>query len=433
MTLLATALVLAVFGTVLARQLAGSGPPLYLVFLGGGLAFVALGVLSPGGAEQAIAAELPVLVFLFSLFVFAAALERSGALEHLARWVVGRAKRPEDLPFVIFVGFGLLSAFLVNDALVLLGVPILFSVARTLRSEVRPLLLTLAYAVTVGSVLTPIGNPQNLLIASASGLPTPIATFLRYLLLPTVINLLVGGLYVRHRFGRSLAPPLGAREPPHTSPLIPSGDWLPRLHRNPVLWVFPGTILVLFTTDLTAAITGGPTVPLYAITAGGAMLTLALGGGRSRALEDVDWSILLLFVGLFVVVAGAVSGGVVGELQSTLPIPPPGDPGTSAASAVLSSLLGAQLFSNVPWVTLEIPVLHGLGYSSGTPIAWIALAAGSTLAGNVTLLGAASNLIVVRQAEKLGVRLPLGAFVRDGLPISAFTILIVLAFLWIGW
>jgi len=99
---------------------------------------------------------------------------------------------------------------------------------------------------------------------------------------------------------------------------------------------------------------------------------------------------------------------------------------------VVAALGGSQLVSNVPWVALQIPVLNGLGYSGGTPVVWMALAAGSTLAGNVTLLGAVSNLIVVDSAEKLGVKIRLREFVRYGLPLTALSVLVLVGCLALG-
>jgi Na+/H+ antiporter NhaD/arsenite permease-like protein len=152
------------------------------------------------------------------------------------------------------------------------------------------------------------------------------------------------------------------------------------------------------------------------------VLLLLVSPGRSQTLQRVNWSILLLFAGLFVVVAGAVNGGVIGSLEGAFPIPGPGHPTGALLAVVGTSIAGSQLVSNVPWVALQIPVLSGLGYGAGSPIVWMALAAGSTLAGNVTLLGAVSNLIVVDTAEKLGVRIRLSEFIRHGLPLAGITI-----------
>ena len=419
---------------MVARQLTGRGPGVWAVFLAGAFATVASGVLSFGGAEAALAGSAPVILFLFALFLFAGALEEAGALDHLARWILGRARRPEDLPAVLFVGFGIVSAFLVNDALVLIGVPLLVRLAGRLRADPKPLLLVLAFSVTVGSVLTPFGNPQNLLVSLSSGLADPVTTFLRYLLLPTVVNLGIGAWYLRRRFGPRLADHPGefARLRAEAPPLFPPSGWGERLVRFPVLWAFPGTMAVLLTLDVAAALTHGPSIPIWEVAGAGAIVLLLAAPSRTRIVQRVDWTILLLFAGLFVVVAGAVAGGVISAAESVLPIPGPSEPTRALLVVVGTSILGTQVVSNVPWVALQLPLLAGLGYSGTTPGIWVALAASSTLAGNVTLLGAASNLIVAEMAEKRGVPFRLAGFVREGLPLAAISLVVVTAAIYFG-
>ena len=323
----AAAIVLvATVGTVVVRQLSQKGPPVWVTFLAGAFLMVAAGVLPFSAAAGAIASNLPVLVFLFSLFLFAAGLEQAGALDHLARWVLGKARRPADVPFVLFVAFGALSAFVLNDALVLVGVPLLFSLARRMRVSAEPLLLTLAFSVTVGSVPTPFGNPQNLLVSLGSGLSSPLATFLRYLLLPTIVNLAVGGLYLRRVYGGRIADQASRNGTPWGTPssFFPQGGLARLVGRFPSLVLFPVTLVSLITVDIAAAVTGGPAVPLYAIALGGAVTTLVASPGRSEIFARVDWSILVLFAALFVVVAGAVNGGILGAIESRLPAPGPG-------------------------------------------------------------------------------------------------------------
>jgi Na+/H+ antiporter NhaD/arsenite permease-like protein len=427
-------LLAAVFGAIIVRQVTGRGPPVWAIFLAGAFVTVASGVLSPAGAESSIAASAPVILFLFALFLFAGALDRAGALDHLGRWIVGRAREASDLPVVLFVGFGIASAFLVNDALVLIGVPLLIGVAARVRADPKPLLLVLAFSVTVGSALTPFGNPQNLLISISSGLTDPVSVFLRYLLLPTAINLAIGAWYLRRVFARSLnGDPAAFAEVRTTAPpLLPETGWPARLYRSPVLWVFPGTLLVVITLDVTAALTGGPSIPIWETAGAGAVVLLLVSTGRTQIVQRVDWTVLLLFAGLFVVVGGAEAGGVVSAAQSLLPIPPPSQPVAALGAIVATSIAGPQIVSNVPWVALQIPLLTGLGYGSATPIPWVALAAASTLAGNVTLLGAASNLIVAELSEKAGIPFRLGPFVRFGLPLAALTTAVVTACLYFG-
>jgi Na+/H+ antiporter NhaD/arsenite permease-like protein len=431
---LAAGLLGVLYVAIAVRQITGRGPAVWTVFVAGGFATVLVGLLSISGAQQALSGAFPVLAFLFALFLFASELDRSGAVDHLAHWLVGRAGRAEDVPLLLFLGFGIASAFIVNDALVVLGVPLSIAIARRLHVDARPLLLTLAFSVTVGSVLTPMGNPQNLLVSVQSGISDPVATFLRYLLLPTAINLAVGALYVRRIFRRSMA---GAdarldRLRAEAPPLFPTGGWYERIVEHPSLVLFPATMIVIVTTDVTATITGGPPVPVYAVALGGAVLLMLMSSHRGSLLTGVNWPILLMFAGLFVVVGGAESGGVIGHLQGLLPIPGPSHFGAALPAILASGVAGPQLVSNVPWVALQAPLLSSLGYGSGTPVAWMALAAGSTLAGNVTLLGAASNLIVAERGESLGVRITLGRFAEVGIPLAAITIGILAACLAVG-
>ncbi len=402
------------------------GPPLWAILVAGGFSTVALGVLSIAGAQSALASAAPTLLFLFSLFLFAVALENAGAIDHAARWLLGRPHRSYNLPFDLFVGIGLFSAVMVNDALVVIGVPLLIGVASRLRVDPKPLLLILAFSVTVGSTLTPFGNPQNLLVAVASGVASPVTTFFRYLALPTAINLLLGGWYLRWAYGANFRSP-GAPEGRSDGgvPLLPEHGWAARLRSHPVLAIFPGTMVVLVTVDVTSALTHGPQVPVWEMSLAGAVLLLLLSSDRARTVQRVNWSILLLFSGLFVVVAGAVAGGVIASVDAVFPVPGPGHPVTALLAVVGTSVGGSQVVSNVPWVALQIPVLRGLGYGGETPVVWMALAAGSTLAGNVTFLGAASNLILVDSAERLGVRIRLAEFVRHGVPLAALTLAVL--------
>jgi Na+/H+ antiporter NhaD/arsenite permease-like protein len=428
---------IAVFGTVFAavliRQVVGRGPGVWAILLAGALGTVVTGVLTPAGAARALNDQLPVLLFLLPLFVFVQAFQESGALDHLARWFIGRSPRPSDLPFVLFVGIGLVSSILLNDAMVLVAVPLLIGVAVRLRTDPKPFLLVMAFAITVGSTLTPFGNPQDLLVAIAGGFPSPVVTFLEYLALPTAINLVVGGWFLRWIYRRSMPPDdehfRSFRTPP--VPFFPPGDWGRRLREQPVLWIFPGTLLVLVTVDLLTAATNGPAIPSWEIAVGGASLLLILTRARLRVVSEVNWTVMLLFVGLFVVVQGAVVGGVVSGLESVLPIPGPGHP-LAVLSITGTSLVGSQAVSNVPWVGLQIPVLTGLGYSSATPIAWMTLAGASTLAGNLTFVGAASNLIMVDAAERRGVSVRLHDFARVGVPLTAITVAVLVGCLLLG-
>jgi Na+/H+ antiporter NhaD/arsenite permease-like protein len=432
----AAAILGALYAAVLARQLLGRSDLVPYLFLAAAVALVAVGAISPTGAAQAV--NLPILAFLFSMFVFAVALDRAGAMSHFARWLAAKASRPEDLVLLLFVGFGLASTIVLNDAFVVLMVPLLLHLSKRLGTPPLPLLLTLAYSVTVGSALTPMGNPQNLLIALSSGISDPIVTFLRYLLLPILVCLVLGGLLLRHWLGPQMRRSSGEAPAPRIDPVpfLPRGDWTRRIRAYPVLVIFPVTMASLLVIDLGNAFALLPSVPIDVVVAAGAALLLLVQPARQQIVARVDWSTMLLFVGLFIVMGGEVSAGVVGSLTKFFPVPAAGAGGSASPSALgsilLSSAIGSQVFSNVPWVAISIPTLRGLGYTGGASVAWVALAAGSTLAGNLTLLGAASNLIIANQAERGGVRIHLREFMRYGVPLALTTLLVVWVCLWAG-
>ena len=151
------------------------------------------------------AVNLDVIFFLLGMFSIVAALELSGLLEYLTLRMLQLAKSPQKALALVLFGMGILSAFLVNDTLALMATPIILGLARQMRLQPRVLLVTLALGVTIGSVMTPIGNPQNLLVALSSGMPNPMLDFLYYLLPPTLVGLSVSYLILRFYFRRDLA------------------------------------------------------------------------------------------------------------------------------------------------------------------------------------------------------------------------------------
>lgn len=181
-----------VFVLIAVRQLGNIRLQIWQIMLLGAVGVLATGQISPLEALKAINPD--VMLFLFGVFIVGQALEESGYLSHLSYMFFKRAKSVSTLVLYILFGMGMLSAFLMNDTVAIIGTPVVLALAKNNDLEPKMLLLTLAFAVTIGSVTSPIGNPQNLLIALHDGIANPFITFFRYLLLPTVINLLVAYL-----------------------------------------------------------------------------------------------------------------------------------------------------------------------------------------------------------------------------------------------
>ncbi len=143
------------------------------------------------------AINVDVMVFLFGMFVVGEAMVDSGYLSCVANRLFSRAKNPDQVVLFILFGMGLLSAFLMNDTVAIIGTPLVLGLAAKWKISPKLLLLSLAVAITTGSVMSPIGNPQNLLVAVNSGMASPFLTFAVWLLVPTLVSLAAAYILLR--------------------------------------------------------------------------------------------------------------------------------------------------------------------------------------------------------------------------------------------
>lgn len=182
----------AVFLLIAVRQVGRFNLKIWQIMLGGAVAVLATGQIAPVDALKAV--DPDVMLFLFGMFVVGEALVASGYLFTVGDRIFRRTKTPDQVVLAVLFGAGLLSALLMNDTLAIIGTPLVLGIAARSRISPKLLLLTLAMAITTGSLASPVGNPQNLLVAVNGGIPSPFVTFGTYLLLPTLISLLVAYL-----------------------------------------------------------------------------------------------------------------------------------------------------------------------------------------------------------------------------------------------
>jgi Na+/H+ antiporter NhaD/arsenite permease-like protein len=154
-------------------------------------------------AESAQSVNLDILLFLFGVFVIGRSLEDSGYLGHLSYRIFRRAGTVDMLVFTIMLVMGFASAILMNDTLAIIGTPVMLHLAGKHGISPKLLLLALAFSITTGSVMSPIGNPQNLLIALDGNIINPFVTFFQYLFLPTLINVLLAFVLLKLFFRQS--------------------------------------------------------------------------------------------------------------------------------------------------------------------------------------------------------------------------------------
>jgi Na+/H+ antiporter NhaD/arsenite permease-like protein len=379
--------------------------------LGGAVAVLLLGQIAP--AEALAAINIDVMVFLFGMFVVGEALSRSGYLNLLSSRFLRHAKSPGQLLALVIFGFGILSALLMNDTLAIIGTPLVLGLAARCSLPKKMLLFALAFAITTGSVASPIGNPQNLLVAVNSGLAAPFVTFAAWLLLPTIASLaaawLVLRLYYRKEFSSSA---------PATSEPSPAAVPDPALTR--IVQCSLGILIGLAIANIAASlVTGAIVIPLPLIGLAAALPIIIFSGERVAVLKAIDWCTLIFFAAMFVLMAAVWQTGFFQSLASVA--------GLASIPAILAtSVVISQFISNVPFVALFQPLLLQAG---GTTAHLMALAAGSTIAGNLTILGAASNVIIIQQAEARGETLTFWEFAKIGVPLTVIQFGIYAVFL----
>ncbi len=372
----------------------------------GAIAVLVTGQISPLEALKAINPD--VMLFLFGMFVVGEALESSGYLSYLSYRVFRKAHSLDTLVLTILFVMGLMSAFLMNDTLAIIGTPVVLLLAKKANTTPKIMMLALAFAITIGSVMSPIGNPQNLLIAINGGVKNPFVTFFRYLLLPTVINLFLAYLFLRLFYRRHFNHQTVNHEPePIRDPKLAN------LSRFSLILLVALVVIKIAFVFMSVEVD----FRLTYIALAAAFPLVAFSPKRFKIIRKIDWSTLAFFAAMFILMASVWDSGVFQSLISDTNLNLTSTGVVMAVSVVLS-----QFISNVPLVALYLPMLMQLGVSTEE---LMALAAGSTIAGNLSILGAASNIIIIQNAEqKSGQTLTFLEFVKIGIPLTAANILV---------
>jgi Na+/H+ antiporter NhaD/arsenite permease-like protein len=351
---------------------------------------VAFNILTVDEAWHAIHHET--ILLLFGMMIVVANLRLSGFFAVVAAWVVEHAHRPIWLLSGIVAVSGVMSAFFVNDTMCLVLTPLVLEVTRRLGRNPIPYLLAVAMSSNVGSVATVTGNPQNMMIGSFSGIHyrTFAAALAPIAAVGLVLTAAVIAVVYRAEFRKKNELRLAHR------PV--------RAHRL-LLWKSVGA-----SAGMIAAFFAGLPVAKVALVAG-ALLLVTRRIKPERVYHEIDWRLLTMFAGLFVVIAGIEKTPLAEDvfawagrfgLDRTAPM--------SIFTALLSNVV-----SNVPAVL----VFKGFVSRLADPAhAWLTLAMSSTLAGNLTVVGSVANLIVIERARR-EVEISFWEYAKAGVPLTA--------------
>lgn len=395
-----------VFVLVALRQFLTFRIQVWQVFLAGAFLSVISGSIPIQDAVRAINPD--VMVFLFGMFVVGEALVESGYLYALSFRFFISARATGGLVALILIVFGLFSAVLMNDTLAVIGTPLVLYFAEKDNIPHSLLLLSLCFATTLGSALSPIGNPQNLLIAVGGNVQNPFVTYLKYLAVPTIINLFIA-YYVLKFFYR----PHFHEKPLSIMAPHPLDKGLARIAKFSLLAV----VVLIMAKVVTSFAFKGFDFKLSWIAVAASLPVIILSPKRFKILKRLDWHTLIFFAGMFVLMEAVWMTGffqsIIGNYSEGF--------NSRGFTLVLSAAL-SQLLSNVPFVAMYLPAaLH----SGADELTLMALSAGSTAAGNLLILGAASNIIIIQNAEKrAGKTVTFFEFAKAGVPLTVINLFV---------
>lgn len=403
-----TTFVLVVFGVVYVGMAIGRLPGLLVdrtgVALLGAIGLVLAGALDGPAVLRAI--DFPTLIVLFGLMVLSAQYAACGFYSWCAARLAATPVSPLTLLALVTATGGGLSAVLANDVVVFAMTPMLVIGITRAGLDARPYVLALAAAANAGSAATVIGNPQNILIGSVGGLD--FWTFAAVCAPPALASLVIVHLVVAVVWRGRLR--LGSRGPHAAAETL-------ELDRAGILKALLATLalLVLFATPL-------PHAEGVLVVAGALLVSRRLA--TRRLFAYVDWHLLVLFAGLFVVTASLTATGLPTDLLDWL-----AERGWQLTGLGLLAplvILASNTIGNVPLVVLLLGVV-----GDPSPQLLHALALISTLAGNLLLTGSLANIIAVERAAEVGLKIGFLEHARTGVPITVLSL--ALALVWLAW
>ena len=385
----------------------------------GGLAMIVLGVFDQQEAFRAV--DWNVIFLLAGMMAIANILRETG----LFRWMAIRAVRlGGGYPFRTLVILATItavgSALLDNVTVVVLVVPITLFVATSLQISPIPFLVAEILASNVGGASTLIGDPPNVLIASAAGID--FVSFAAHMAPLSVLILVLFLFACRFMFGSEIQAGNRRQFDPaifKTSQLITD----PRL-------LFKSLVVLAFV--LVGFLIHGvlQLQPATIAMAGAAVLMLWGRQNPDEVLKDVEWSTLSFFIGLFIIVEGVVKVGIIQWVANSLVALTGGNLPMTTMLILWVSAVASGVVDNIPYTAAMIPIIKSLSHSMPVGPLWWALAAGADFGGNATLVGASANVVVASLAARSGHPISFGKFLAYGLITTVIALLVSTLYIW---
>lgn len=393
-----------------------------VVALTGAMLMILLGIINQEKAIEGV--DFNTLGLLIGMMVIVGIAKESGMFQYVAIWA---SKVGKGRPLPIFILLGLItavfSAFLDNVTTVLLIVPVVFVVAHNLRLNPKPFLIGAILLSNIGGTATLIGDPPNILIGSAAGIPFndflihlgPIVLIIALVTIGLLALIYRNKLHTTKQAEKSVMSFNPAEAISDKKLLIKS------------LIVLAIVLLGFFTHAFTHL--EGATIAL----SGAALLLLLTMNDPEPHLRDVEWTTIFFFVGLFVLVAGLEHVGAIKMLAELLLKATGGDPTATTIAILWGSAFFSAIIDNIPFVATMIPLLKEVGSISGLALGplWWALALGADIGGNATIIGASANVVVSGMAAKEGHKLSFIEYMKIATPLTIVGLIIATVYMYI--
>lgn len=359
--------------------------------------------------------DINTLGVLFGMMLFVAIVKQSGLFEYLAvrcAKIAGGQPWPVMMIFVILTA--VLSAFLDNVTTVLLIGPMTLTICKLIKEKPIPFLITQILASNIGGTATLIGDPPNIMIGSAANL-----SFMDFLVIdaPCVIVILAIMLLVFYfMYGRKMS--VSEEDRIRINKMSAHKEIKSKyLLTVSVIMIFVVIIAFMVHDQL------GIKSSIIAMSAAGIMLVLS-GHSVEKALHDVEWTTLVFFAGLFVIVGALKQTGVIAMLANWLVGITNGDTFILMLVLLFGSAIISAFLDNIPFCATMLPIIAAMQGQIDVMPLWWALSLGACLGGNGTLIGASANVVLSDVAKKHGHPISFMRFTKVGFPTMMITVVI---------
>ena len=352
--------------------------------------------------EAIFSIDFNTIALLLGMMIIITTLQLDGFFSFIARKTMMYSRTQFRLLVIIVFVTGISSAFMVNDAVVLLFTPVIIALCLAYRINPIPYLIAEILASNVGSAMTITGNPQNMLIGVSSGISY--GNFLLHLLPVSLIGMVIIVFVVRMLYPKNFKD--------KTVLEIHENDFDYNFSSMKIsVPIFLGVVMLFFFSNLLHL-----SIPMIALL-GGSMILIFGKIKPSKVIKEIDWVLLLFFASLFIVVHGIEKVGLMQYIISSGPL----NSDIGGISAIHGiSLVASQLVSNVPFTVAILPLMKTIS----SDVMWLTLASASTLAGNATIIGAMANLIVIESAKHQNVKISFFEFFKAGIITTILTFIL---------